>query len=102
MTVQPTNLSLFEGVLTIEWSDKTARRYDVSELRNACPCATCNTERERSEQRPYEPAAAAEDLNIRQMLPVGNYAYNIRFTDGHETGIFTLELLQKLGREKKP
>jgi len=32
------------------------------------------------------------------MDPVGNYAYRILFSDGHDTGIFTLELLRELGR----
>ena len=31
------------------------------------------------------------------MKPVGNYAYSIEFSDGHDTGIFTLEFLQSLG-----
>jgi DUF971 family protein len=31
------------------------------------------------------------------MDPVGNYAYRILFSDGHETGIFTLDLLRRLG-----
>jgi len=32
------------------------------------------------------------------MKPVGNYAYSIAFSDGHDTGIYTLELLRQLGR----
>jgi len=31
------------------------------------------------------------------MDPVGNYAYRILFSDGHETGIYPLELLRGLG-----
>jgi len=33
------------------------------------------------------------------MKPVGNYAYTISFSDGHDTGIFTFELLRELGTE---
>ena len=36
---------------------------------------------------------------IVQVHPVGNYAYNIHFDDGHSTGIFPLELLLELGEE---
>jgi len=39
-------------------------------------------------------------VTISQMHPLGNYAYNIQFSDGHGTGIFTLELLLKLGKEE--
>ena len=41
--------------------------------------------------------AEARPLTIAGMQPVGNYAYSIEFSDGHDTGIFTLELLRELG-----
>jgi DUF971 family protein len=31
------------------------------------------------------------------MAPVGNYAYAIAFSDGHDTGIYTIEYLRELG-----
>jgi DUF971 family protein len=31
------------------------------------------------------------------MEPVGHYAYSIQFSDGHNTGIYTLDLLRSLG-----
>jgi DUF971 family protein len=36
------------------------------------------------------------------MNPVGRYAYGIGFSDGHDTGIFTLESLRELGAEVAP
>jgi DUF971 family protein len=42
-------------------------------------------------------AADIEPLRIEGMKPVGNYAYTIAFSDGHDTGIFSLDLLQQLG-----
>jgi DUF971 family protein len=33
------------------------------------------------------------------MNPVGRYAYGIEFSDGHNTGIFTLDSLRELGQE---
>ena len=89
--------------LTIEWSDGQVREYGVASLRDACPCATCR------EKRSQPPAAApllqvlsaaeARPLELLDMKPVGRYAYSIQFSDGHDTGIFTLELLRELGRE---
>ena len=40
--------------------------------------------------------AAAADC---RMTPVGRYAYSIDFSDGHDTGIYTLESLRELGHE---
>jgi DUF971 family protein len=42
-------------------------------------------------------AAEAQPLTIRDMQPVGSYAYAIAFSDGHSTGIYTLEHLRQLG-----
>ena len=99
MTVQPTHLQLSEGgLLEIVWSDGARRQYAPAELRHGCPCATCNTERRRA-QAAGESLATPTDIQIDQMRPVGNYGYNIAFSDGHATGIFPLELLRNLGQE---
>jgi DUF971 family protein len=39
-------------------------------------------------------------LAVTGMTPVGQYAYSIGFSDGHDTGIYTLEYLRELGFEK--
>jgi DUF971 family protein len=36
-------------------------------------------------------------LSISGMQPVGQYAYKIVFSDGHDSGIYTLEYLRELG-----
>ncbi len=40
-------------------------------------------------------------VNITGVEPIGHYAVRIRFTDGHDTGIYTWEFLDQLGREKE-
>ena len=87
--------------LVIEWSDGQSREYSARELRDACPCASCREKR----SQPPEPAnllpllslSEARPLAIAKMEPVGNYAYSIEVSDGHNTGIYTLELLRQLG-----
>jgi DUF971 family protein len=99
MNIEPTALSLQpDGKLVIEWSDGRRRRYAIDELRRKCPCATCLYERE-SAARTVAPPENVAPVAIEQLHPVGNYAYNIRFSDGHSTGIFPLELLLELGAE---
>ena len=39
----------------------------------------------------------ARPTTIEHMRPVGNYAYNIGFSDGHDSGIFTFDYLFELG-----
>ena len=90
--------------LEIEWNDGKVCQYPLSHLREACPCATCR-EKRAEPKKPNNPlalnvlsATEARPLTIDGMKPVGNYAYSIEFSDGHDTGIFTFDLLQKLGQ----
>jgi len=50
-------------------------------------------------QLPTLTMAEAQPLRIVGMQPLGNYAYNVAFSDGHDTGIYTFELLRELGEE---
>lgn len=95
MPIHPIQLGLTrEGELIIDWEDGQRRRYSVGELRTHCPCAGCQGH---GVGTPAAPPPVEPGLTIRQMDPVGNYAYRILFSDGHETGIYTLELLRRLG-----
>jgi DUF971 family protein len=102
MTPYPTNLELrAEDKLAITWSDGQVREYTFRELRDKCPCATCREKRSAPAQPapllPVLAAAQLQPLKIVDMSPVGNYAYGIAFSDGHDTGIYTLDLLRELG-----
>jgi len=94
----PVNLSLRDGKLIIVWSDAVTMEYPPSVLRENCPCATCRAKRDEPPQDlPVLTLAEASPTAITGMKPLGNYAYNIAFSDGHATGIYSLELLRELG-----
>jgi DUF971 family protein len=104
MNVQPNKLELTSaGRLRITWSDGQIREYSVRELRDNCPCATCREKRSAppppSTVLPVLSPADVQPLRIAEMNPVGHYAYGIHFSDGHNTGIYTLESLRELGEE---
>lgn len=101
MAAQPTHLALGGNVLTIQWSDGRTLVYHVAKLRRNCPCATCRSERTRAGVDEEQPLPGPDNVTIRQMSPVGNYAYKISFSDGHDTGIYTLPLLEELGQESR-
>lgn len=103
MNLQPQQLRLVEpSLLEILWSDGQLRRYAVGELREHCPCASCLEKRSADPppmtSLPIITTAEAQPLRITKMEPAGHYAYAIHFSDGHDTGIYTLELLRKLGQ----
>lgn len=105
MDVYPIRLQLVEPAsLLIEWSDGRTQQYPGAELRQHCPCATCREKHqaeppESASSWPVPPSAEIQPLRVVSMKPVGNYAYSITFSDGHDTGIYTFEQLRELGHE---
>jgi DUF971 family protein len=102
-TAQPVSLKLTDRrSLEIAWNDGKTLDYPFRVLRDACPCATCREKKRSQAEKPKNVLniLAAEEtvpLAITQMRPVGNYAYNITFSDGHSSGLFTIEMLRSLG-----
>jgi DUF971 family protein len=85
--------------LRIDWTDGVSTFVTWRTLRKQCPCATCNDDRSKPPD-PFRVLSAAEVAagppNPVQMQPLGHYAYKITWNDGHDTGIYPLELLRKL------
>ena len=80
--------------LRITWADGLVCRYDAPSLRRACPCARCVNEW--TGQRVLAPEAVSDELLIGDISIVGRYALNFRWSDGHETGIYSFRLLREL------
>lgn len=94
-----------QNQILIHWSDDSNSRYTADLLRTRCPCATCREKRSTADTGKPQPMvlpvlsmAEAQPLRIEGMRPVGNYAYNIAFSDGHDSGIFTFDYLRELGQ----
>ncbi len=103
-TVYPVDLTLVRpDLLQIDWSDRAKHELPVRMLRDKCPCATCREKRNAPASDvailPILTPEETKPLRIVDMRPVGNYAYAIHFSDGHDTGIYTLEFLRSLGEK---
>lgn len=101
-TIQPEAIQREDAShILITWSDGTRKRYSAAALRKACPCATCREKNEEPASKPKTlPVLSLQEarpLSVEHMRPVGNYAYNVRFSDGHDSGIFPFDLLLELG-----
>ena len=98
----PTSIRRIGAAIEIGWSDGELRRYTPRVLRDACPCATCREKKSAPpvvNLLPVLTDAELAPLTIQGMKPVGVYAYSIDFSDGHDTGIFTFELLRSIGEK---
>ena len=83
--------------LVIQWSDGHRAVYDWPHLRRECPCAGCREDRQKPPD-PFRVLKPSELVPLKPlaMTPVGRYAYKITWSDGHDSGIFTLEHLRQL------
>ena len=81
--------------LRITWADDCVCTYTAAELRRHCPCAQCVNEW--TGQRVVRPESISEELTIADLSIVGRYALNFRWSDGHETGIYSFRYLRDLG-----
>lgn len=83
-----------DDAVTIVWSDDSESLYSAAGLRRQCPCAGCIDEW--TGEKRLDESSIAEDLTFKQIAVVGRYALNFQFSDGHDTGIFSFDLLHKL------
>ncbi len=81
-----------DAAFALEWDDGKRATLRFRDLRLCCPCATC--EDEWTGRRILDPARVPDDVRPVAMEPVGNYAVQIRWSDGHESGIFSFRLLR--------
>jgi DUF971 family protein len=94
------HVSTGEGV-EITWADAHTSHYDFHYLRDRCPCALCNDERETKAKTGTNPGAALlpmykPKVTAKSANAVGNYAIQIQFSDSHATGIFSFEHLREI------
>jgi ATP-binding protein involved in chromosome partitioning len=80
--------------LAVLWADGRIDRLDVRDLRLACRCAACVEEL--SGRALLDPAGISPEVSPRVITTVGNYAFTVKWSDGHSTGIYTFEYLRVL------
>lgn len=86
-----------EQLLLIDWKDGSQSNFPMDALRKVCPCAQCKTEREKRSDNPlnilkFDPAG----IRVTAANLVGNYAIQLHWSDGHNTGIFDFRFLKEL------
>lgn len=85
---------LDKGVLGIQWNDGHKGVYPVRYLRQQCPCAACVDEWTGERRLKGEDVPLL--IMVQDVQPVGRYAFQFRWSDGHDTGIYAYSLLRKL------
>jgi DUF971 family protein len=81
-----------ERLVRITWDDGHVGDYPLEHLRGYCPCALCQG---------HDAALGAKFISVpgvglQTIAPVGNYAVEFHWQDGHSTGIYSYDYLRSL------
>ena len=100
--LSPTNIKADRpnGAFEIDWPDGRSDRISFHTLRCDCPCAVCVSEF--TGERLLDPAAVPETIVPTAVELAGNYAVRVRWSDGHDTGLYAWGHLRRLGDEGAP
>jgi len=96
--MRPVDLQVIGQELAVKWDDGTESFIRLETMRRHCPCAGCRGEvdvmgnRYRNPGRVLSPRA----FELRRLTPVGSYALQPAWGDGHDSGLFTFEYLRQI------
>lgn len=92
------NIVVVNDELAIAWNDGTESFLRFKELRQACPCASCQGEPD-AMGRVVRPDVTYQDnsFHLVRYQQIGGYALQLHFADGHGTGLYSFDLLRTLG-----
>ncbi len=94
---EPTDVQALEtGEFAITWADGHRSLYTLPYLRGECPCAGCRTERQKTAGMVMLTGGPPRDIHVEEVEPQGNYAVKFRWSDGHDTGIYSFEFLRQI------
>ena len=100
--MKPLDLQQIGNELAVKWNDGSESFIPLQNLRRACPCAGCKGETDimgnlyKNPEQPLTPRA----FELTRIIMVGGYAIQPVWADGHATGIFSFEYLQRVAGEK--
>ena len=78
----------------VRWQDGHESVYPARALRLACPCAGCIDEM--TGQVRLVTTSIPEDVHPVAVNVVGRYAINIKWSDGHNTGLYAFDKLRAM------
>lgn len=95
----PTELKVEDNgrVLAMTFDDSTSFKIPSELLRVESPSAEVKGHGPGQEQLVW----GKRDVAITGAVPIGNYAVRLKFSDGHDTGLFTWKYLATLGKDQQ-
>ena len=94
----PRDVQLIGSEVAIRWNDDQESFVPFATLRAASPSAETRGERDIFGHQ-YGGAAPRDyrGVEVLRWERIGNYALRFEFSDGHNTGLYSYDLLRELG-----
>lgn len=98
--MQIVDLQVIGDELAVKWGDGEESFVSLERLRRHCPCAGCKGEMDvmgnvyKGPEIPLGP----DSFRLTRIDPVGGYALQPVWADGHATGLYSFEYLRALGK----
>lgn len=92
------NHTVIGDELALAWGDGEETYLKLETLRKHCPCAVCQGEPD-AMGRVVKPKVVHTERSFQLIgiQQIGGYALQLRWADGHGTGIYTFQFLRDLG-----
>ena len=98
--IRPIDITLNKTTHTLQvaWKGDHVSEFNLDALREACPCAVCQGEPD-AMGFVVKPTVIHTEKSFRalRMHQVGGYALQITWADAHSSGIYTYDLLRRIG-----
>ena len=96
---KPEDIQFIGTEVAIRWSDGTEDFVAMDKLRALSPSAETQGERDLLGNLigGGEPGRDFTGVTVTGYAPVGGYAIQFQFSDGHRTGIYSFDYLRKIG-----
>jgi DUF971 family protein len=96
--MRPVDIQQIGIELAIKWPEGSEQFISLERLRRACPCAGCKGEMDvmGNLYKGPEIVLRPESFYLRSLVPVGTYAVQPMWGDGHNSGIYSFEYLRGL------
>ena len=100
MRLSPVNIQIVGSELAVAWNDGTETFLPLETLRRSCPCAQCGGEPDvlGNVEQPHV-TYTLSSFRLRSFEVVGGYALQPVWEDGHRSGLYSFQYLQKLGSQ---
>jgi DUF971 family protein len=84
-------------LLSIDWSDGFQAMLALRDFRDECPCALCKGENIMGTHYSLGLHVVKPGMyELRSLTAVGNYAISAEWNDGHNTGIYSWDILRDI------